>query len=160
MAMIPPLDSRGLLPCGIHEATWAEVQARFAYNPQRLRLIENARDFAKTRLAPLSALGVGRLIIAGSTFSDKPNPSDIEMTLEIQVAHLTPDGLQLTLLLQANHDGIKEEQGVDFYTTYVLPGVQSFVDYFQYVGEKTAQMKALNNKDLRGVIEVIAWPHG
>jgi hypothetical protein len=30
--MIPPFDRSGLLPSGVHEATWAEVAARFGGN--------------------------------------------------------------------------------------------------------------------------------
>jgi len=38
--MTPPFElSTGLLPAGIHEATWEELVARFGWTPYRLTLL-------------------------------------------------------------------------------------------------------------------------
>jgi hypothetical protein len=38
--VIPEFDSIGNLPTGIHKATMAEVQTRFAYNKKRRKLFQ------------------------------------------------------------------------------------------------------------------------
>lgn len=152
--MIPPLDDRGLLPEGIHTGTWTDVQTMFATNDARRALIGGAKSFSQLRLAPLHPSG---LFLAGSTFSDKPHPPDIEATIKVDPAALAPEQILLVMQLQAQHFEIKEHTKVDFYVTLDYPGQNDFSQFFQYVGEKTAAMKGLHEKDKRGLVEVEAW---
>lgn len=152
--MIPPLDERGLLPSGIHSGSWAEISSAFGHNLHRKGLIESAKVFSISTLCPLHP---SPLYLAGSTFSDKAIPSDIEATIKINPTDLTPDQALLAFRLQASHSIIKQETSVDFYVTLDVPGHNDFSVFFQYVGEKTAIAKGLGMKDKRGVVEVEQW---
>ncbi|WP_155774277.1 DUF6932 family protein [Burkholderia pseudomultivorans] len=157
--MIPPFDMRGLLPAGIHSATWAEVSSYFVHDVRRTTLLSNAREFALTHLRP--QFPMCPLFLAGSTFSDKPYPNDIEACLTIKRAELQlPDGWQKAFNLSGQHDSIKARYEVDFYLSIEQPGANDFSQFFQYVGDKTAAIKHLQAKDKRGIIEVTQWIHG
>lgn len=156
--MIPPLDERGLLPVGIHQASWTELFDHFANDARRISLLSKAKTFALAELAP--QLPMCRLILAGSTFSDKPNPGDIESTIIVSLNGLEPSKFVTAILLQARHDEIKELHEVDFYVSLDAPGANDFSQFFQYVGEKTAAVKHLEPKDKRGIVEVMQWIHG
>lgn len=157
LVVIPPFDQRGLLPYGIHLATWRELFAFFAGDARRTNLITQARKFALAELS--SSFGTCSLFLAGSSFSDKPHPSDIESTLVINPTTY-PMAAVPGLLLQAEHDRIKLQYEVDFYVSWDVPGANDFCEFFQYVGEKTGIAKNLNPKDRRGIIEVKAWTLG
>ncbi|MFM0506660.1 hypothetical protein P0D80_03580 [Paraburkholderia sp. RL17-373-BIF-A] len=122
-------------------------------------LIANARAFALAELAPL--FPTCPLYLAGSTFSDKPYPGDIEACITVSLPELQQqNGLVNALGLQVRHDSIKAQYEVDFYVSFGMPGAPDFSAFFQYVGEKTATMKHLAEKDKRGIIEVTQWTHG
>ena len=153
---IPPLNEHGLLPAGIHAASWRDIEAVFLTNTHRERLYWNARQFFE-RDAPSIAGDLG-LYLGGSFFSDKEIPADIEATMRAPVTHEYASVLALGS--EREHNRIKAEYGVDFYISVQLPGHNDFVCFFQYVGPKTAASKGLNERDRRGVIEVVQWKLG
>lgn len=152
--LIPALDDRGLLPEGVHSGTWNDIHASFATNEHRVNLINNAKRFSVGSLSPLFP---SQLYLAGSTFSDKPHPPDIEATIKVDPLMLTADQALLVMQLQAAHFDIKAATKVDFYVTLNHPGQNDFSQFFQYIGEKTAAAKGLNEKDKRGLVEVEQW---
>lgn len=152
--MIPELDNRGLLAAGVHSGTWSEIEAVFGVDTRRMKLLSSAKSFACSKL---DALYPAPLFLAGSTFSDKRHPSDIEATLKVSPKNLTHSQLVLMIDLQSSHFEIKEQTEVDFYVTLDVPGKNDFSEFFQYVGEKTAIAKNLQPKDKRGVVEVDSW---
>ena len=72
--MIPGTNEDGLLPEGIHWATWAEVEERFATNGWRRTLTGGARRAAEN----LKASGCRTLYLDGSYVTDKARPSDFD----------------------------------------------------------------------------------
>lgn len=156
--MIPPFDHRGLLPPGKHLASWSEIFAYFSGDARRYYLVDNARTFALNDLAP--KFSTGPLYLAGSTFSDKASPGDIEMTMPLFVHQMTPTSMADAISFRANHDAIKAKYEVDFYLYLDMPGAPDFSEFFQYVGDKTAALKHLQSKDKRGIVEVSQWIHG
>lgn len=156
--MIPALDSRGLLPVGKHASTWVELQTYFSGDQRRLDLIVNAKRFALDILR--HDFAGSPLFLAGSTFSDKSYPGDIEMTITVGLVQLIGGKLRQATDLQSKHNDIKATYEVDFYVSLGLPGANDFSEFFQYVGEKTAAVKHLHSKDKRGIIEVKKWTHG
>lgn len=157
--MIPPFDERGLLPPGVHTATWTDAAVFFDGDARRMGLIANARAFALGEVAPLFPLCP--LYLAGSTFSDKPYPGDIEACITVPMDQLLiNNGFAFAHGLQSRHDDIKARYEVDFYVSFGMPGAPDFSVFFQYVGEKTAAMKHLAEKDKRGIIEVTQWTNG
>lgn len=160
--MLPSLDSRGLLPPGLHVATIGEIQAYFGTNAARLSLLGDFRRFIRERLA--SVAGDLELIVSGSYLSDKPIPSDIDCAIVVPMAKV-PAHVALFHLLNdgrpATNGAIWDEYKVDIYPSLVgLPGLHDFVEFFQYVGHKSAELKSLRPNDRRGVVRVDQWPVG
>lgn len=150
--MIPAFDERGLLPDGTHFATWEEIMHRFGHTTHRKQLINNAMLFVSSDLVNVNC----KLYIAGSTLSDKKHPNDIEMIASIEFLE---DAKSSAILLEKieKHDEIKDKYLVDFYIDFYVNGIivgNKFSSFFKYVGEKTAQLKDVNAKDKRGIIEV------
>ena len=156
--MIPPLDNRGLLPPGVHRIdALDELPRRFCTNAHRWRLW----DDVLAGLSEVCALlhqhpaPMTRLVMGGSFFSDKPTPADLEATLVFDAQTPGATCWQWTLQHVQQHARLKERYRLDFYPS--LPGHNDFGALFQYVGPKTAALKGLDDKDPRGVIEVITW---
>ena len=68
--MIPDTNDDGLLPEGLHWATWPELEERFATTAWRRTLIGGARRAAKN----LKAAGCRTLYLDGSYVTDKDRP--------------------------------------------------------------------------------------
>ena len=77
--MIPILEKSGLLPSGIHWASWAEVENRYATNPHRVRLLGGL----KRGIAALTAAGCQTLYLDGSFVTDKLLPNDYDACWDI-----------------------------------------------------------------------------
>jgi hypothetical protein len=159
--MLPPMDGRGLLPEGIHNATISEVEARFCNSFLRESMFRKFKDFLEAELAPI--LGNAELFLCGSFLSDKESPSDIDCVVRVTRADI-PLGWNL---IDLQNDGrqptagvpgrIKARWGVDYWVdvSQLNPGGGDFVDFFQYVGLKSATAKALSCKDRRGIVRVV-----
>ena len=77
--MLPPLNSAGDLPRGIHRAGWDEIESRFGMGSPR-----RASAFAKLRhLHELAARtgALGRFLIFGSFASSTAEPRDVDIVL-------------------------------------------------------------------------------
>lgn len=73
--MIPAFEpSTGLLPAGIHEATWEEFVARFGWTPHRLTLLAGL----KAALDALRLAGCRRAYVDGSFVTAKEEPGDFD----------------------------------------------------------------------------------
>lgn len=72
--MIPPFESDGNLPPGIHLATWAEVFTTFGSTPHRARLLQGFQ--AATEI--LRAAGCRRVYLDGSFVTSKVTPNDFD----------------------------------------------------------------------------------
>jgi hypothetical protein len=77
---IPELDPiTGNLPSGVHDATWDELIAAFAFNPDRARLADGLRR----ALEDLKAAGCTRAYIDGSFVTAKDRPGDFDGCWEL-----------------------------------------------------------------------------
>jgi hypothetical protein len=72
--MIPPFDSRGNLPPGIHDASWREFTERFGTTPRRRYLLEGL----KAALESLRQAGCQLVYINGSFVTAKKLPGDFD----------------------------------------------------------------------------------
>ncbi len=70
--MIPPLTSEGLLPPGLHLATWDEFEEAFLWNPRRRGLARGLKE----ALTDLALAGCGRAYVDGSFVTAKEWPND------------------------------------------------------------------------------------
>lgn len=154
--MIPPLDKRGLLPPGTHVCdSWGEVALHFATNAHRVKLMQQMQRFIAAELAPV-AKGL-ELYLGGSYLSDKAAPSDIDCTLVMPIVQAADRMPLINLSADGAKGRIYQQYGVEFYLTFQGLGRADFTGFFAYVGEKTAQTKHIDAKDLRGIIKVQAW---
>ena len=76
--MIPQFDARGLLPAGVHLASWGEVAERFGGNLWRERLMAGLRY----ALDDLKRAGCHRVYIDGSFVTSKEFPNDFNACWE------------------------------------------------------------------------------
>jgi hypothetical protein len=81
--MIPLFSPAGLLPAGIHSATIAECEERFAQFDQsdrRIRLFENVRRlYEEVRKVPF----IRQMFLVGSFVTAKSEPNDFDCLLVI-----------------------------------------------------------------------------
>ena len=90
--MIPPFTEQGLLPPGVHRATWREFVGRFGTTPHRRRLLAGL----KAALKSLRAAGCRTVYIDGSFVTAKPHPADFDGCWEID--GVEPERLDSVLL--------------------------------------------------------------
>ena len=83
--MIPASDPQtGALPAGIHEATWAEVVARFGGTAQRDRLL----DGMKKALRWVAQAGGTRVYLGGSFVTAKAEPGDWDGCVQAEAVNV------------------------------------------------------------------------
>jgi hypothetical protein len=147
------LDNRGLLPEGIHEANIQEIEKAFCLSQYRQNLFEDLILFLQTEI---QAVGID-IYLAGSFFTDKPMPNDIEVTIPLNTNNLSDPAIKhiIDLGKPMEHSRLKAMYRVDFYITFEYAGYNDFRQFFQYVGEKTANVKGLNPQDKRGIVKLI-----
>lgn len=156
MSLLPPLDARGLLPQGVHQCTWTDIEQVFCDNAHRASRYERLQDFVRDELRAVAS-GLG-LVLGGSFFSDKPHPGDIDCTCVIPANEIPNRTMLIVLATQHGAKGrIYVQYHVEFYPTLQVAGQSDFRSFFQYVGPKTAFAKSLKAKDRRGVVEVSPW---
>jgi hypothetical protein len=72
--MIPPFDSKGNLPPGIHDASWQEFTGHFGTTPRRRYLLKGLT----AALQNLRQAGCQRVYINGSFVTAKKVPGDFD----------------------------------------------------------------------------------
>ncbi len=74
VSMLPAFTSKGLLPPGLHRATWDELCSRFGGARRRERLLQGLLRVAMN----LRDAGAVNLWLDGSFVTNKPNPNDFD----------------------------------------------------------------------------------
>jgi len=98
---IPPFDSEGYLPVGVHPATLAEVRARFGGGSVRARQFEELDELYRV----CCIAGIDRMVLAGSFVSQKEQCADLDGIL------FGPEAADWALILE--HLATRSE-GLDF----------------------------------------------
>lgn len=117
----------GVLPPGIHDATLAEVGARFATTPHRRRLFDGFVQVC----AALAHAGCTCVYLDGSFVTDKPHPEDFDGCWD----HAGVDFAALdTVLLDFNNK--RAAQKAKYLGEMFIAGMPNgstgpFVDFFQ-----------------------------
>jgi hypothetical protein len=83
--MIPPLQGNGLLPPGLHGATWKEFVDRFGTTPHRRRLLGGL----KAALEELKRAGCEMAYVDGSFVTAKEVPGDFDGCWDVRNVDLT-----------------------------------------------------------------------
>ncbi len=143
--MIPPFDSNGWLPSGIHLASWSEVVQRFGTSGHRRWLLEGL-------LAALKALHeAGCLIVYldGSFVTDNEHPNDYDGcwdAIGVQANLLDP----VLLDFRAGRWNQKIKYRGELFPTLALETTSGkpFLDFFQ-IDRDTGVAKGIISIDLR-----------
>jgi hypothetical protein len=126
--VIPPFTSAGLLPQGIHEATWSEVVEHLGGSSRRKQLLQGL-------LAGLNALrnaGCEVAYIDGSFVTAKLEPGDVDVCYE-------SDTINFSLLDPVLKDfsnrraAQKQKYGSEFFEAEAeaVPDGTLYLDFFQ-----------------------------
>jgi hypothetical protein len=127
--MIPDLDSKGMLPRGIHKATLDELRKRFATSTRREKLFDGLIE----ALRNMKGAGVERVYIDGSFVTNKVSPNDIDGCWEahprIDVKKLDP----VLLDFSNRRAAMKSRYGIDFFISQNIEASSGvpFVEFFQ-----------------------------
>ena len=144
--MIPQFDADGLLPPGIHWATWDEVTATFGNTPWRRRLL----DGLKMAIDNLRQAGCRTVYIDGSFVTSKEVPNDFDACWE--EAGVTPELLDPVLLqFDAGRAAQKARYLGELFPASVGATVEgmSFLEFFQ-TDRETGGSKGIIAVDLGG----------
>jgi len=137
--MIPEFNGDGLLPEGVHSATWEEVIERFGSNEQRLQLL----DGLTAALDLLRAAGCRRVFINGSFVTAKRRPNDIDVCWDS--SGVDPDALDPVFLDFANERAAQKARfGAEFFPTEIYESItkNTFLEFFQ-VDKQTGAAKGI-----------------
>src|ERR1017187_1409370 len=72
--MLPDFNADGLLPAGIHWASWQEISDRFGHNQRRQDLLTGLKE----ALASLKTAGCQTAFLDGSFVTNKATPGDFD----------------------------------------------------------------------------------
>jgi hypothetical protein len=141
--VIPGFNLHGLLPQGVHRATWDDVVERFGGNPQRKALLDGLED----ALDLLRSAGCQRVHIDGSFVTAKELPNDIDVCWDI-------NGVNVDLLNEVFLDfsdgrrAQKAQFGSEFFPAQIPEGItgKAFLEFFQ--SDKETGIK-------KGIIELL-----
>lgn len=148
---IPSLDKHGLLPSGVYDCSLQEISEVFATNKHRGQLFGNLLSCLHNEIRPLFD---SPIYINGSFVTDKDHPEDVDVALELEGVS---DKKKLEALVYMNNhqNRLLIEYQVHFWINLALPGVSDFSMYFQYIRAKTARLKGLNPRHLKGILRIV-----
>ena len=144
--MIPQFDADGLLPPGIHWATWDEVTAIFGNTPWRRRLL----DGLEMAIDSLRRAGCRTVYIDGSFVTSKEVPNDFDACWE--EAGVEPELLDPVLLqFDAGRAAQKARYLGELFPASLGATVEgmSFLEFFQ-TDRETGGSKGIVAVDLGG----------
>ncbi len=145
---VPAFNDLGLLPAGVHDTSFAEIEIAMCWNAHRRALWSDFQRFLNGKCRPLLAAGVP-FFIDGSFVRRKEFPSDIDLVID--VTGCPDDLIGLALSFRISHASIKAEYHVDQYTRH--PKIPlDLSEYFQYAGEKCAVEMHIDPKHPKGIL--------
>jgi hypothetical protein len=146
---IPALDQHGLLPVGVHDCTWHEIEATFCWNAHRSTVFAGLRDFLEQRWLPLN-LPVN-FWANGSFTRRKDQPADIDIVADLS-AFNDQTAFPAILLAMKNKE-LKDAYKVDFWVKHPLVPTD-LTQFFQYAGLKAAAELGIDAKQIKGILRI------
>ena len=144
---LPPFDSRGDLPVGVHPASLTEVTARFGHGtPQRELVTARLVNIYELARATRKLL---RFVIFDSYVTTKPEPNDVDIIL-VMTDNFEP--VECDEQTQPLFDHLRAQQvfGASVFSvrpsTALLVSVDEFIAYWQIKRDQSR----------RGIIEVVS----
>ncbi len=147
---IPDLDEHGLLPVGVHDCSWSDIQSKFCWNLSRQTLFDKAQHFLLTQWEPLNIHA--NLWVDGSFTRLKEEPADIDIVADI--SQLSMHDALPAFKLWFQQPRWKQTYNVDFWLKH--PSIHNdLTHFFQYVGLKAGEELSLDTKSLKGILRVL-----
>jgi hypothetical protein len=143
--VLPQFDADGVLPKGIHVATWAEIAERFGGNPLRRRLLAGLAE----ALELLQIAGCQRAYLNGSFATSASSPKDFDVCYDIR--GMDPMFLDPVFFdFRAGRAAQKAKYGGELFpsSAAAAPGF-SMLQFFQ-VNKETGIPKGIVAIDLQG----------
>lgn len=126
--MLPPFEPSGLLPAGVHSATWSVFAERFGNTTCRRQQLAKLAG----ALHLLREAGCARVFIAGSFVTAKAAPNDVDVAWDV-------DGVDAEALdpiffnFEEERAAQKRRFGAEFFPAQLVEGLtgRSFLEFFQ-----------------------------
>lgn len=123
---------------------------RYRFNQRhRKRLVRLLGDLLLGEIRPRFAQA---FYVDGSFVTDKEEPNDVDVVLDMRPAR-DDEKWQALALMRDQQEQFEKQYGVHFWVN--LPGGNNFLDFFSYVGNKTARFKGLDPNQLKGILRVV-----
>lgn len=146
---IPDFDQLGLLPAGVHDCTWAEIEHALCWNDRRQALFVKLMAFIDQAWVPLNA--TCPIFVDGSFVRRKDTPGDIDLVVD--ATHLPPAPLGSVFVLMTQQQRLKATFEVDLWMRH--PGIPNdLTQFFQYAGVKAAAELQINSQTPKGILRV------
>jgi hypothetical protein len=146
--VLPKFLPNGLLPDGVHEATWEDFRERFGTNSQRRAILAGIRGAGKA----LARAGCRRLWVDGSFVTKKKRPSDWDGCWDSHGVKSQLLDVSFLDFSEASRMKIKMKYQADLFPSSLVETGSglAFVNYFQ-IDKKT--------NDPKGIVELslIGW---
>lgn len=144
--MIPGWSPHGDLPAGVYFATWAEIEKRLSFNPQRCLLFEGFRQACKE----LRAAGCRLVYLDGSFVTRKESPGDFDACWDVR--NVNENRLN-SVFFDFSHGRAAQKHRFlgEFFPAQLPEGAsgKAFLDFFQ-VNKETGKSKGILAIRLRG----------
>lgn len=145
--MVPDFTTGGLLPPGVHWATWEEIVSRFGSNPRREELLAGLH----LALENLRVAGCRTVYIDGSFVTDKDVPGDYDACWDEE--GVDPDALDPVLLtFDPGRATQKATYAGELFPATALAAEDglSFLEFFQ-IDKESSDPKGIIAIDLGGL---------
>ena len=149
MNPIPQFNGYGILPAGVHDCSWHQFRARFAYNPHRREILRSLVSFLRKEVIPA---GISAPIyLDGSYARNKPMPADVDVVLDLRAS--PPQAAIAGLMLFQQRVRIKQQYKVDFWVKHPVMECDLSA-FFQYLGDKAGAELSLDKKWPKGILRI------
>ena len=148
---VPELNQNGLLPPGVHDCTLEDIECFFVGNAHRRRLFQNLVTCLEQEVRPLF---VQAIFVNGSFVTDKDEPEDIDIVLDLRGATDEEKWRGLTFMNDKQRR-LLHNYNVHFWINFDTAKSPDFSVFFQYIGIKTARIKGLDPKHMKGILRII-----
>lgn len=148
--MIPAFDDHGLLPPGVHDCTWVEIEARYCWNARRTELFDGLRRFMREVWSPLGT--ACPIFVDGSFSREKASPGDIDIVID--AIGCNPQDACKVFGLMILRPEWKARYHLDLWIRHPsLP--RDLASFFQYLGDKGAAELRLTPHHPKGILRVM-----
>lgn len=151
--ILPPFNYHGYLPEGIHPTTLAELQARFATNPERLDLYQKLLKFLDWAVTTGQFSGA---YVNGGFITNKTAPEDIDVILETRAPYGPAAFTAMEPFFGQGLESIFEIYCVHLhFWSEGMPGRMSdFRHFFQYLRPQEAAPLGLKEATRKGIVRI------